>query len=122
MPTPITSESAKALLIDALEERGADYVYPKEEYSGLCFYFDTDGAPSCLVGAVLAKAGYTYEDLADDNELGVEELDPVIFSDDDLLIAALSRAQIAQDTGRPWGEAVAAAVNVLENGFDPLDE
>lgn len=55
MSKTILTTAAVAEAIDQLViERGPDYIYPSAEQNG-CFYTFEDGAPGCIVGAVVAK-------------------------------------------------------------------
>lgn len=57
--TEIDVPQTLVLLQQVVAEKGADYVDPNSDSTGLsvCEYFTPDGAPSCIVGHVLAKAG-----------------------------------------------------------------
>lgn len=109
---PLSVEDVRALLVRAVEEKGADYVYekvpgfwsdgtPMDDVT--CNYFH-DGKPSCIVGHVFSYCGIERVEREGDNartmavELGIG---------DALIGEALDRAQAAQDAGKTWGEALA---------------
>lgn len=87
-----------------------DYVY--DNPSG-CVYVK-DGQPSCLIGCALWELGFIDADFEFNSAnvggvgafllcaLGVPSLDPDEFN-------WLGCAQLSQDSGRPWGKAVAYA-------------
>lgn len=47
---------ARALIAEAIEAKGADYITPT-----VCRYFGDDGAPACIVGVALAPYGLTLD-------------------------------------------------------------
>lgn len=109
-------------LDEAVAEFGEDYVDSKGG-NGSCKYV-RDGAPSCLVGQVLAKVGVPLDRLkvADLGQYGggvpaddllVELEDEGVLKYDTGVIALLSEAQRKQDIGYTWGSAVRAARNTL---------
>lgn len=112
-----TNVQINAALKKALEDRGEGYVYPEsEKVSGVCMYATADGAPSCIVGYVLneldpekfaevakwERKKVTGDTTVDDawRELGLD-----LYRDQ---VEALEAAQIAQDNGKPWGQAAVA--------------
>lgn len=114
----IDADRALALLREVVDEYGHDYVYrqvahrlPDGRSKPMCVYAD-DGRPSCLVGHALHRAGVTVAEL--DRMLGQ------IGEDDDelpervtltgLAAEVLAEAQMAQDQGITWGDALAQAV------------
>lgn len=123
--TSATDEAFTAALKAALEERGADYVYPEDKkyvFSELgtpqCLYFDLDEPekPLCFIGLALSKLGVTAEDLrtmAPAVAFGPEEsglsmgalgvMEKLGFSSK--VSWAARNAQVEQDMGRTWGEA-----------------
>lgn len=113
MTVTITAAEARELLTRAVEEMGAEYVYPDP---GHCRYFNDDGTPSCLVGHVLAYKGVAAVTFADriDNETTVDGLRSWMLTADDRTARALRAAQAKQDSGEDWGTALAAAVHLLE--------
>ena len=116
----ITLEDAKRALHEAVEEKGADYVYPR---AGLtCTYAEADGSPSCIVGHVLYKLDpKVYEAVAliesTEESFSVGEIETTIdkdvFADRDV-IHFLGAAQARQDHGATWGEAEATALDVIK--------
>ena len=119
MTITITAAEARELLTRAVEEKGADYVYPRSVDEALgCAYFEDDGTPSCIVGHVLAYKGVTLETLPlpdFDNNASVWALQRSGFLEaDDRASEALRRAQGRQDGGGDWGEALSIALRVLD--------
>ena len=120
MTITITAAEARELLTRAVEEKGADYVYPRSNYPGGCIYFsegeegDEVGAPSCIIGHVFAYKG--MEPLPEDvNGATVHGVHRRFFEvDNNWTLAALAKAQAAQDTGDTWGNALRAALSVLD--------
>lgn len=124
----ITKENFTAALEAAVEEKGADYVYPEElmgksRYSVTsCLYFDneTHQVPLCIIGNALARLGLTYDDIVKlgtdnvnvleneppiDQDIGASSLLTWLTNDSDLATAAQA-AQNAQDRGQSWGVAL----------------
>jgi hypothetical protein len=116
-------DEARRLLVEAIELKGADYVYPKN-YDGMgatCLYqnydliregddggtrYERPTGPSCIVGHVLIAKGVDPIELAareGDSALDVAQLEFV----DPVVLDALDAAQAAQDGGQTWGEALA---------------
>lgn len=127
MPRPdhtLTIQEVLPLLDAAVEDRGADWVYPTEAALNGCHYFATDqdvedgafteeGAPACIVGWVLDRLGVTVTDIVTDigdyNETtGVDTLAAIIPMDVDT-VEVLQHVQNQQDNGTPWGIAVPEA-------------
>lgn len=133
----IDRDRALALLRQAVEQKGEDYVYPSgDPYSvgtKTCTY-ERDGEPSCLVGHVLFIAGVPVEVLARLDQYGETEFRTLAYGstceDDDgneevlqepvlheyaalteEAVEALSAAQDTQDRGRTWGQALLRAIN-----------
>lgn len=101
----LTHEEARALLARAVEEKGADYVYP--EFETGCSYLDGEGNPSCLVGFVLTYAGVSGFEIENCEGTQAAEVVGSIFPDtEDRVRAALRAAQQVQDNGGTWAEAV----------------
>lgn len=124
--------SVRLALAAAVAEKGEDYVYEKpqvlryddvtdewykDEADG-CLYlapvFDaddkvTDYVPSCIWGHALLTLGMDAEVLLEHNEeFGIGAPDMPRPWTDKLITEAARDAQFAQDSGRPWGEAVKA--------------
>lgn len=114
MSTQITFEEALAGLEKAIAAKGPEYVYrpllvDETEGRTACMYFEPDtGAPSCIVGHVLADHGFTLESVgAANSEETVKSLSARrILSLDERTETLLWQAQSRQDSGITWGEAV----------------
>ncbi len=113
----IGTAQALELLDKVVQAKGADYVYPGQP-GDLCFNFETDGAPSCIVGHVLADLGLTYERASRLKVVGssgahdtvqylVADGFPYTFSVG--AMCALYVAQTVQDQRESWGAALDAA-------------
>lgn len=112
----ITRDIALQLLEDAVDERGADYVYP---HIGNCTYTE-NGKPSCGVGLALYSAGVPITRL---EALDTKGHIPSVYSIDRLLrdvvdfqgdaISVLGAFQSEQDYGAPWGEALQETRNYV---------
>jgi hypothetical protein len=107
----ITARDALRLIERAVEERGRDFRY--SDYEGdwadpdVCSYRQPDGTPACIVGLALSYVGLLDKLIEDDTIVGqqasfYDEIDPEA-------IGVLSAAQMSQDSGEPWGEALAVA-------------
>lgn len=125
--TSTTDEAFSAAIKAALEERGADYVYPEdkkhvfvEEQPAQCLYFDIEDPekPLCFIGLALSKLGVTSRDLEEMNprvKLGPDEsglsmgalgvMEKLGFSSK--VSWAARAAQTEQDRGETWGQAFA---------------
>lgn len=112
-PVVITLEMAVEALDYAVQLRGEDYVYPEEwrdeNNLGGCQYV-VNGKPACIVGVALDYLGVALQDqngaahsLPD--IWGLDVVDYEHFRVGDLLW----QAQVVQDSGETWGEAVADA-------------
>lgn len=124
-----TVEETLAALKEAVAERGENYVYEADPLSnsGACSYSTVAGAPSCIVGEVLArltpdifKSIHDYEWYGEEDglfNLREQSIDSkmkidtgrteIPFKDD--AIGLLYRAQAMQDSGLSWGFAVIQA-------------
>lgn len=104
---------------EVVEERGADYIYPKDTNAtrasgwrtptGTCVYTLPSGEPACIVGAALAKIG--LKPSANANAAVVLEYE---MRASGRVASAASDAQDEQDGGAPWGQALAAFESRLE--------
>lgn len=117
---------------EVVAEKGASYSYeyPLVEYedeetgephmmeSPECLYAAPDGAPSCIVGHVVAKLdAEAFEQLKRaEIRYGAEvagKLTKLEYLPEDFwdveAETAMAYAQAKQDSGRPWGEALDAA-------------
>jgi hypothetical protein len=120
----INRQQAIDLMREVAEGR-EDYVYD----SNIGCDYVRDGAPSCLVGQALHRAGVPVERFAPvegdaPHSVGVvlerNELDEPVrrgtFAEalgvemDDGAVRVLSEAQAHQDSGVPWGKAIDVAV------------
>lgn len=110
---PLTVERARELLVAAIEEKGADYVYPESEKAfNSCMYLTYEGqqptGPSCLVGDVLIRAGVELNAIINVEGKSAWNAVPLLIpSTDERVVAALDAAQYEQDAGGTWGEALA---------------
>lgn len=107
MAIELTLEKAHELLKRAVEEKGADYVYPEDEKwaDGMCRYFRPDGAPLCIVGHVLHYLGVTR---VTEGRGAAAALLGAGVTTVPTTHWALQEAQCCQDGGGTWGEALAA--------------
>lgn len=130
----LTTEAAIAAIELAVETMGAEYVYDSNSVDG-CRYTNSDGTPSCLVGWVIAEAlPDTFKEIRkEESEHGSWRADAMfdvdsspwsgacplkVSTDNPALGKALGAAQMVQDTGGDWGEALAVFRDVLR---DPAD-
>lgn len=116
--TPLDASQVRELLVCAVEEKGADYVYPLNPpgvEGPTCDYF-REGEPSCIVGYVLSYMGFGSDVVP--REGVASEVVPQLTGCPlaDPVALALGRAQRAQDGGKPWGEALAAFDAALAEG------
>lgn len=118
----LTADRAIELLREVVAEAGGDFVYKNEEgYRNICWYWHSGaGKPGCVVGRVLHRHGWSQADLVKIEGLAIEvaentheELgDSLGFIHGNVTEDAqrvLRVAQMAQDDGSPWGEALAKA-------------
>lgn len=125
----IEIDKAKALELLRAEvaEQGPDFVYKKDEREddtgeGVNCHYVENGCPSCLVGRALARAGFPIEVLVYmDNEGGasgssaIDEVEmPEGYDVTPEARAVLQAAQVQQDKGWPWAEALIAAEKQAE--------
>ncbi|MFE4681624.1 hypothetical protein ACFRNJ_12400 [Streptomyces sp. NPDC056721] len=125
-PVEISLSEAKDLLARAVEKKGAGYIYEMpvvETHSGgvdqMCAYFDPKtGAPSCLVGQVLAGKGFTYERMqfldANTYTSAGTLADTDVIKVDNETRALLEIVQSEQDQGMTWGLALEEALALYE--------
>jgi hypothetical protein len=127
-PTPPTSPApserpdsaldigtALSLLAGVVRDRGDDYTYRPvclEKGNYFTCLYARDGSPDCLVGVVLGRAGVPAADLEAFGDAGIHELYfagavPVTMTFGAVVV--LRAAQLAQDRGGTWGEALLAA-------------
>lgn len=89
----------------AVDAKGADYVYEKEDYEDQCQYRDDTGAPRCIIGYALTYMGYQLESL-DEGTIASTVMRRLGVGSDTERYAANS-AQESQDDGNTRGEALA---------------
>lgn len=111
-------EKVRSHLVKAVEEKGADYIYPlayksadvEAGYESECVYatLDEQGnkAPSCLVGHAFSYDGLLSEVSADEGMAARVVAERIGYSSNDSVLGALDAAQNAQDRGGTWGEAL----------------
>lgn len=124
MTTTATEQISAVSVINMLGEiveGHEDYVYDNEFG---CVYFDSDGAPSCLVGHVLAAYGYTAQLFMDwytsDGTYGNQARFDWVRNHLDLPFTdaaanLLTYAQVVQDERIAWGVAHARALALYED-------
>lgn len=114
MTTIIDAPQLRAAMVEAIAEKGEDYVYP--DYRAGCYYWPvpTGTRVACLIGVALHKLGVPVETLRELNELGAigdpkveDEMRRAGFELSPLALAGAGRAQRLQDTGYPWDHALA---------------
>ena len=118
----ISARRALELLTDVVDKAGEDFVYEHQDMTDLrgalehggppkgCRYVDGDH-PSCLVGHVLVRAGASLEALNKLDKLGASAKSLADFGIrvDENASKVLGTAQLAQDGGKSWGEALRLA-------------
>lgn len=124
MSEMLTVKQALELLHEVVEEVGEDHRYqqvpsPSSDAGSAGCRYEYNGAPSCLVGHVLHRAGWPLSALQDLDTRGVgaEELYYVELPDGTPGVTqgaarVLNRAQGRQDLGDTWGTALEAAVEM----------
>lgn len=114
----ITRESYRNALVNAVQLKGAEYVYPRhsvqagESLAMSCRYVEEDGQPGCIHGHALISLG--YRGLPEGK--GIWAILGELNVSDYGLREAAEESQIAQDTGKTWGEALDEFDRVLGNG------
>lgn len=107
-PSPLTAGRALLLLREVVAGQ-EDFIYRTDGAESVCVYFRS-GQPSCLVGHVLAKAGFPpLSDEDENNWAGVESATLPEWFADFRAVGVLAAAQGDQDLGLPWGEALTSA-------------
>jgi hypothetical protein len=107
------------LLREVVAEKGSDYVDETQSTRG-CVYTH-EGKPSCLIGHVLHRFGYSVENLHGFDMRGEyigsngihEIIKDRLVPADDVALKTLRAAQEEQDDGMPWGDALAEAESVF---------
>jgi hypothetical protein len=114
----ITEEEFTAAMRAAVVERGADWVYPRDDPNyviidrlyPMCKYSTRDGEPACIVGAALAKIDPELVPPFERNGSAVGVLEEIIGArraSRARWILAARYAQTVQDSGSTWGNALA---------------
>lgn len=102
-----------------------DYVYVNPEglaagTGAACVNWDVNkNQPSCVVGHILHKFGVPVDEIVAYNDDGVDQFTPWLDDegskwDTSSIYRFLSRMQLKQDLGAPWGEALAFAKREIE--------
>lgn len=116
----VTDEVFIEAMEKAVAQKGADYVYPATEFDehggvsntdwraslGECRYSLPDGTPACIIGQAihLIDPKYTPEhDLIADAATVLDSVFPGLTPP---LLAAATDAQVIQDSGYTWGDAL----------------
>lgn len=115
MTQEITRENFTAAIEAVVAERGESFVYEKPEGFRACQYTNEDGTPGCLIGAALAKLGYTAENTRglertypDSYGYSAREILEALGIDDSTLLIAATKAQNRQDDGLEYHAALEA--------------
>jgi hypothetical protein len=108
----ITHEDVLRVMTEVVDEYGHDYVYVYENAGIGCAYIK-DGQPSCLIGHVLVRLGVEVSYLTERNSARIESH---LFDSHETdhpwtpeAGSVMEAAQLLQDMGETWGEALAAA-------------
>lgn len=120
----ITEAEFTAAVEAAVQERGADYVYPEADpdfisKEGVCVYRTPSGEPACIVGLALHNLGIEapgYEDRSINARELMTYMEGVRFPKK--VITAAAVAQDCQDAEKTWGEAMNAYLKHLSEGGD----
>ena len=111
----LTYDQALASLQKAVEDRGADFVYPAEWLSpaGACLNFDPNtGEPRCIAGYVYHLNGKEYEQGWTSSTVSSLSLAGKLVADE-RTVTLLTYAQCAQDDHKTWGEALEIALQAV---------
>jgi hypothetical protein len=89
------------IMYEIVEEVGHDFFYTRvvnKEGEAVCRYIH-NGCPSCFIGKVLEKLGWTIEEI-----MTIENVRPIGFGDkfSRLTKKIMCIAQLEQDRGRTW--------------------
>lgn len=122
-PILIDAEIALRTLDECVKERGPDYKYRAVaggSRAKQCLYWHPDNTPGCIVGLALYKLGVPKEHLVRWNHcaigLALKDMNATGITNSTLLAELIFQAaQVDQDNGAPWGEAVAHARRNYEN-------
>lgn len=119
-PRPLTPELLRGYFHRALQEKGWEYVYRPPIASGgvqSCLYRNPDGSPSCLVGHVLHYHGVPLGSINEGSDASSVARKAGVVEPGErghLVMNALDVAQMTQDEGHSWAEAIEEAINILE--------
>jgi hypothetical protein len=112
----LTAERALHLLREVVAER-PDYVYRPPDDRGCCYIDRVTDEPSCLIGHVLVRAGWTPSELRRANRSSVDDLPPALRRDiSEEAACLLAEAQAVQDTKGTWAQALAEAERFATGG------
>lgn len=109
----LTLEQARELLHRAVAEKGADYVYTsrKNPQFAQCVYVE-NGQPSCIIGHVVNYLGVPLDAIKEG--VGPDQvLSDAGITAESTTAKLLHHAQLQQDQGIPWGQAVAIAERIV---------
>lgn len=126
----IDADRAASLLMQAVKERGHDFVYERVSPGATCLYVhdrtrmidgqtqnvpESEWTPGCIVGLVLKTAGIALSDMAFCEGKSSSELINILTHQGKIQVSDAARriftvAQTAQDDGQTWGYAVMAAL------------
>lgn len=127
-PVRITYALAKEAMERAVAEKGEDYIVnaysgnqPRSRAAGgICRYSDPYDArkPSCLVGNVFWQWGLLAEAHEHESTNAAEVLRHLSTPSTNSASSLLYWAQVRQDDGLTWGEALAYALDFVPNDDD----
>jgi hypothetical protein len=115
--TTINRETFREALVAAIEQRGADFVYPEDWKVDVgygktgCVYYKKDVGAACIIGKALENLGVDVEKLQDGGTANWWSAGMALAHvgvRDNPLMEAATIAQSRQDKGKPWGEALDA--------------
>lgn len=126
----IDASYAATLLMQAVADRGHDFVYERVSPSAQCLYVhgrtrmidgqtqnvpESEWTPGCIVGLALKTAGIALSDMAPCEGNSSSELINILTRKEKIQVSDAARriftaAQSAQDDGRTWGYAVMTAL------------
>lgn len=113
---PLGVVEVAALLDEIVAEYPPGHCYEKVSYPpgfapGCAYTYE--GRPSCLIGILLSRLGYTVNEFSNNNIITIDELcklsDAAALFADGATVDFLREVQSHQDAGKPWDEAVRAA-------------
>lgn len=89
-----------------------DFVYT--ETGNSCVYVNNDGSPSCLIGHALMRCGTEAEFFEGINRDPVSVIEHLFSSMSESVLESMFVAQLAQDHGETWGQALGRFERTLE--------